>query len=420
MRSAIARVGHGTSPDGDEEVTGRAWTSSEGEPPPPKGAVLDRKQPEFLATKLVPQGCEGLIPRPRLLDMVSQLSGKRLAMIKAPAGFGKTSVAAAWTQELQQSGNAVGWLTIDPDDDEPATFIFYLCHALQRVCDTVGTAAIDLIRERFLLDSRAILSTLVNDLADVDDEIYLTLEDYHWITNPEVHEALSFFLKHSPSHCHVVLTTRTEPPLPLASLRAQNRLLEIDAPALRFDLQEMRHFIEVERPGTLSPSDVRLLLEKTEGWPAALRVVTSTSIQLDQDFGQYVRNLSGAQQPIGAYFREVFDGLPRDMVQFMLRTAVLNRLCAPLCEVVTGANSGQELLRSIEQRQLLLVPLDQENQWYRYHSLLAEYLRLRLESELGNEIPGLHQRASLWDAAQELWTEAVQHAFTAGGLYRRP
>jgi len=260
-------------------------TSSEGEPPRPKGAVLDRKQLEFLATKLVPPRCEGLIPRPRLLDMVSQLSEKRLAMIKAPAGFGKTSLAAAWSHELQQSGNAVGWLTIDPDDDEPATFIFYLCHALQRACDTVGTAATDLIRERFLLDSRAILSTLVNDLADADDEIYLTLEDYHWITNPEVHEALSFFLKHAPSNCHVVLTSRTEPPLPLASLRAQNRLLEIDALALRFDLQETRHFIEAERPGTLVPSELRLLHEKTEGWPAALRVVTSTSIQLDQDLG---------------------------------------------------------------------------------------------------------------------------------------
>jgi LuxR family maltose regulon positive regulatory protein len=180
----------------------------------------------------------------------------------------------------------------------------------------------------------------------------------------------------------------------------------------------MRHFIEVERPGTLSPSELRLLQEKTEGWPAALRVVTSTSIQLDQDFGQYVRNLSGAQRPIGAYLEEMLDGLPRDMVQFMLRTAVLNRLCAPLCEVVTGANSGQELLRSIEQRQLLLLPLDQEGQWYRYHPLLAEYLSLRLESEHGNEIPGLHQRASLWYAAQELWTEAVQHAFAAGDAIR--
>jgi LuxR family transcriptional regulator, maltose regulon positive regulatory protein len=389
-------------------------TDSVSEPPPPQGVILDREQFDFLATKLVLPRCEGLIPRPRLLNMASQLSGKKLAVIKAPAGFGKTSLAAAWSQELQQRGNAVGWLTLDPDDDEPPTFIFYLCLALQRASKTVGADAIDLIREGCLRNPRAVLSTLVNDLADIDDEIYLTLEDYHWITNTEIHDALSFFLKHSPSHCHVVLTTRTEPPLPLILFRAQNILLEIDAPALRFDLQEMRHFIEVERPGTLSPSDVRLLHEKTEGWAAALRVVTSTSIQLNQDFGQYVRNLSGAQRPIGAYLKEMLDGLPRDMVQFMLRTAILDRFCAPLCEVVTGANSGQELLRSIEQRQLLLVPLDQAGKWYRYHSLLAEYLSLRLESELGNEILGLHQRASHWYAAQELWMEAVQHAFAAG------
>jgi len=174
-------------------------------------------------------------------------------MIKAPAGFGKTSLAAAWSRQLQQSGNAVGWLTIDRDDDEPAPSSSICVTHYSEHATPQGTAAIDLIRERFLLDSRAILSTLVNDLADADDEIYLTLEDYHWITNPEVHEALSFFLKHAPSNCHVVLTTRTEPPLPLASLRAQNKLLAIDAVALRFDLQETRHFIEAERPGTLVP-----------------------------------------------------------------------------------------------------------------------------------------------------------------------
>jgi LuxR family maltose regulon positive regulatory protein len=376
------------------------------------------KQLQFLSTKVVPPRCHGLIPRPRLLDMGSQLSGKRLAVIKAPAGFGKTSLAAAWFDELQRSGNAVGWLTIDPDDDEPTTFIFYLCHALRRACDDVGAAAVNLIQESFLVNPRLVLSTLINDLADIDDTMYLILEDFHWITNPEIHEKLSFFLQHAPSNCHVVLTTRTEPPLPLASLRARNELLEIDTVALRFDLQETRNFIEIERPGALVPSDVHLLHQKTEGWPAALRVVASTSPQLNQDFGQYVRNLSGAQRPMGAYLQEMLNSLPRDMVQFMLRTAVLDRLCAPLCEAVTGVNSGQELLGSIEKRQLLLVPLDQEGQWFRYHPLLAEYLGVRLASDLGNEIPRLHQLASLWYASQELWTDAVQHAIAAGDAIR--
>jgi LuxR family maltose regulon positive regulatory protein len=379
--------------------------------------MLGGKQVHFLATKVVPPQCQGLIERPRLLGVASQLSGKRLAVVKAPAGFGKTSLAAVWLQQLQQSGNAVAWLTIDSDDDEPATFLFYVSHALQRACE-VGAAAIDLIQESFLINPRAVLSSLINDLADVDHEVYLFLEDYHWITNPEVDDALAFFLRRAPSHCHVVLTTRTQPSLPLASLRAQNQLLEIDASALRFDLQETRNFLEVEGAGTLVPSDVRLLHEKTQGWPAALRIVASTSIQSGQNFARYVRNLSGAQRSIGAYLEELIDGLPRDMVQFMLRTAILDRLCAPLCEAVAGVSSSQELLGSIEKRQLLLTPLDQEGRWYRYHPLLAEYLIRRLESDLGNEILGLHQRASLWYASQELWTDAVQHAIAAGDTVR--
>jgi LuxR family transcriptional regulator, maltose regulon positive regulatory protein len=387
-------------------------------PPPGKGSMLGGTQQQFLATKVVPPRCPGLIERPRLVGATSQLSEKRLAVLKGPAGFGKTSLAVTWLQRLQQSGNAVAWLTIDAEDDEPATFLFYVSHALQRACEGVGVAALDLIQESFLINPRAIVSTLMNDLADVDNEVYLFLEDYHWVANPDIHEALTFFLRHAPSHCHVLLTTRTEPPLPLASLRTQNQLLEIDASALRFDLQETRSFLEVESPGTLVASDMKLLQEKTEGWPAALRIVVSTSIQSRQDIAQYVRNLSGSQRPIGAYLEDMLDGLPRDMVQFMLRTAILDRLCAPLCEALAGASSGQEWLGSIEKRQLLLVPLDQESHWYRYHPLLAEYLTQRLESELGNEIPGLHQRAALWYASQELWTDAVQHAIAAGDAVR--
>jgi LuxR family maltose regulon positive regulatory protein len=390
--------------------------SAGGQPPP--GSMPGEKHLRFLATKVVPPRYQGLIERPRLLALTSQLSEKRLAVVKAPAGFGKTSLAATWLQQLQRGENALAWLTIDSEDDEPQAFLFYVAHALQRARDKVGAAAIDLIQESFLINPRAIVSTLINDLADLDDEVYLFLEDYHWVTNPEIHETLAFFLRRAPSHCHVVLTTRAEPPLPLASLRAQNQLLEIDASALRFDLQETRNFLEFETPNTLVPSEVRLLHEKTEGWAAALRIVASTPIQSRQDFAQYVRNLSGTQRPIGTYLDEMFDGLPREMVEFMLRTAILDRLCTPLCESLTGESSSGALLRSIEGRQLLLTPLDQEGRWYRYHPLLSEYLSQRLGAELGNEIPWLHQRASLWYASQELWTDAVQHAIAAGDAIR--
>jgi LuxR family maltose regulon positive regulatory protein len=345
--------------------------------------------------------------------MISQLSGKRLAVIKAPAGFGKTSLAAAWSERLRRGENSVAWLTIDSDDDEPARFFFYVAQALQHARDGVGAGAIDLINETFLISPQAIVSILINDLADVDEDVYLFLEDYHWITNPGIHGAVAFFLRHAPSHCHVVLATRTEPSLPLASLRAQNQLLEIDAPALRFDLHETTDFLERDRPGMLALPDVKLLHAKTEGWPAALRIVASTTSQPGQDFGKYVSTLSGTQRPIGAYLAEMFDGLPRELVLFMLRTALLDRLSAPSCEAVTGTSSSQKMLEAIEKRQLLLTPLDQEGRWYRYHTLAAEYLNHRLVSELGNEVPVLHRRASLWYASQELWTDAVQHAIAA-------
>src|SRR6266404_2237039 len=393
-------------------------TASASGPLPLNRSTHGSKERQFLATKVVPPRCPGLIERSRLLGVTSQLASKRLAVLKAPAGFGKTSLAVSWFQRLQESGNAVAWLAIDPDDDEPPTFLFYVAHALQHACKGVGATALELIRESFLINPRAIISTLINDLADVDDEVYLILEDYHWLANPEIHEAVAFFLKRAPSHCHVLLTTRTEPPLPLASFRAQNQLLEIDASAFRFDLQETQTFVETEKPGVLVPSEVRLLHEKTEGWPAALRIAASTSMELPQDFRQYVRNLSGTQPTISAYLGELLDGLPRELVQFMLRTAVLDRLCAPLCDNVAGTSSSGALLASIEKRQLLLVPLDQEGRWYRYHPLLAEYLTKSLEAELGNEIPGLHQRAALWYASEESWTDAIQHAITAGDSVR--
>ena len=380
-----------------------------------RGILLGGKQVPFLATKVVAPRRPGLIDRPRLLEIASRLPAKRLALIKAPAGFGKTSLAATWCEWLRQGRTAVAWLAIDADDDEPARFLFYLTQAMQRAVPGVGADALDLINETFLINLQAVVSSLINDLADVDDEAYLFLEDCHWITDPRIHDAVAFFLAHAPSQIHVVLTTRTEPPLPLASLRANNLLLEIDASTLRFDPQETRAFLEYERPGSLDVAGVKLLHSRTEGWPAALRIVVSTASP-GQDFSEYVRSLSGVVRPINAYLAEMLDGLSGDLVLFMLRTAIVDRLSAPLCEAVTGATSSPALLVSIEKRQLLLTPLDQEGRWYRYHPLLAEYLKQRLESERGDELPELHLRAARWYASQEIWTEAVQHAIAAGDM----
>jgi LuxR family transcriptional regulator, maltose regulon positive regulatory protein len=368
----------------------------------------------FLATKILPARFGGLVARPRLVAILSELPAKRLAVIKAPAGFGKTSLTAAWAEKLEQDGNYVGWLTIDSDDDEATRFLFYVSQALHHACPDVGAGAIALILENNLIDPTAILSSLINDLAEIEDDVYLFLEDYHWLRTSRIHQAVAYFLEHAPSHCHVVLTTRAEPSLPLATFRAKNQLLEIDALALRFDQQETQAFVEHTRPGTLELADVQLLQRKTEGWPAALRIIASMPSQSGADLKEYVRNLSGSQRPIGTYFAELLDGLSTELVEFMLRTAILDRLSGPLCEAVTGASSGRTILATLAQRQLLLMPLDHEGVWYRYHLLFVEYLRQRLEADRGIEIPELHRRAAHWYASQELWTEAVQHAIAAG------
>jgi LuxR family transcriptional regulator, maltose regulon positive regulatory protein len=378
------------------------------------GTLPGGGQLPFLATKIVPARFLGLVARPRLLAILSELPTRRLGVIKAPAGFGKSSLAAAWAEKLEQSGNCVGWLTIDSDDDEATRFLFYVSQALHHACPDVGAGAIGLILENNLIDPTAILSSLINDLAEIEDDVYLFLEDYHWVRAFRIHQAVAYFLKHAPSHCHVVLTTRAEPPLPLATLRAQNQLIEIDAVALRFDMQETKAFLDSTKPGVLELPDVQLLQRKTEGWPAALRIIASMPSQSRPDLREYVHNLSGSQRPISTYFAELLDGLSTELVEFMLRTAILDRLSGPLCEAVTGASSGRTILATLAQRQLLLMPLDNEGVWYRYHALLAEYLRQRLEADRGIEIPELHRRAALWYASQELWTEAVEHAIAAG------
>jgi LuxR family transcriptional regulator, maltose regulon positive regulatory protein len=382
------------------------------------GTLPASGQLPFLATKILPARFRGLVARPRLVAILSELPAKRLAVIKAPAGFGKSSLAAAWAEKLEQGGDNVGWLTIDTDDDEATRFLFYVSQALHHACPDVGAGAIGLILENNLIDPTAILSSLINDLAEIEDDIYLFLEDYHWLSASRIHQTVTYFLKHAPSHCHVVLTTRTEPPLPLATLRAQNQLIEIDSVALRFDMQETQAFLDSTKPGVLQLPDVQLLQRKTEGWPAALRIVASMPSQFGLVFKEYVQGLSGSQRPIAAYLSEMLDTLPVEMVDFMLLTAILDRLSGPLCEAVTGSSSSRTILTSLAERQMLLTPLDNDGVWFRYHTLLGDYLRQRLEAERGIEIPELHGRAALWYASHELWTDAVQHAIAAGASDR--
>jgi LuxR family maltose regulon positive regulatory protein len=378
-------------------------------------AMPPKRFPLLLATKVYPPRLPaGLIDRPRLIRLAEQAESKRLTVIKAPAGFGKTSLALMWLDRLRAGGAQIAWLSLDTDDDEPARFLHHLAQALQHASNKVGAAAIGLTAEASLIPAHAIVSTLINELVDVDDEVYLFLDDYHLISLATIHDAVSFFVENAPSHVHVVICTRTDPALPLARLRARNDLLEIDASTLRFNFDETRIFVEHECPGKLHASSVKSLFANTEGWAAALRISTSALSRETYKPGLELAAPSGASRPFAAYLEDMLKRLPVETVEFMLRTSILDRLTASLCEAVTGVEASQSMLEAIAARQLLLEPMDLEGDWFRYHHLMGEYLRLRLETQYRDKVPDLHRRACQWYAGQEQWTDAVRHAIAAG------
>jgi LuxR family transcriptional regulator, maltose regulon positive regulatory protein len=379
--------------------------------------MLTEGRPQLLATKILrPRTAPGLIERQRLNELAAQVPEKQLAIIKAGAGFGKTSLALSWAQSLEENGHRVAWFSVDAEDNEPIHFLFYFAHALRHACAELGSEAVSLIGEGPLGLPQTIASALINDLTNVDDEVVLFLDDYHLLTDAEIHKVMSFFIKRGPFNFHLVLTTRSAPDLALTKFRAQNQLLELDELALRFTLDETREFVDRAGLNQLDMREVRALHAKTEGWPAILRIIACTKFSSTADLKEFISGLSGSARPISLYLQEMLDGLPIDMVQFLLRTSILDRFSASLCAAVTNVQASGDLLESIEQRQLLLMPLDNDGRWYRYHPLLASYLRERLEAEHGDEIVGLQLRAALWFAAQEMWAEAVQYAISAGDI----
>ncbi|AQV96702.1 LuxR family transcriptional regulator [Cupriavidus necator] len=373
------------------------------------------KLPLLLATKLMPPRLPaGLIDRPRLLDLMESATARRLSVLKAPAGFGKTSLATAWLARLRAGGTRTAWLSLDGADDEPARFLHHLAKALRQACSDVGASAIGLTAETSLVPAQTVVATLINELAEVDDEVCLFLDDYHLISLPAIHDAVAFMLAHAPSNFHLIIGTRSDPPLPLARLRAQNELLEIEASMLRFSLDETQRFLEHECAGKLPEPDISTLHAATEGWAAALRISASTLLrEKPGGNGWEIVVPSGTARPIAAYIEDMLWQLPDEMVRFMLDTSILDGLTALLCQAVTGLDASQSMLERIATRQLLLEPMDAHGHWFRYHHLLREFLRQRLESGAPENVAALHLRACRWYAARRLWTDAVRHAIAA-------
>lgn len=385
--------------------------------PPPAGLHSPSGPPSppfLLATKIVPPRLQqGLIDRARLLHFLAEGSHRRLTVIKAPAGFGKTSLAIAWLSRLQGRGTRVAWLSMDEDDDEPARFLSHLAKSLQLACGP----AVGLTVDASLARPRDVISILINELAQVEQDLYLFLDDYHLLSVAAIHDAMALLLSHAPPNLHVVIGTREDPPLPLARLRARNALLEIDASMLRFSFDETQQFLQRECECELPFPSVSTLHTATEGWAAALRLSASMLTPSRLKAGLGAQTPSGTSRPIAAYLEDMLASQPPELVDFMLRTAILDRLSAPLCQAVTGAadsSESQRLLDTLATRHLLLDPLDLDGHWFRYHQLLRDYLLQRLARLPGIDVAALHRRACHWYAAQALWSDAVRHALAAG------
>jgi LuxR family transcriptional regulator, maltose regulon positive regulatory protein len=363
----------------------------------------------LVATKLyVPRLRRGLVPRPRLVD---RLGGDgRLTLVSAPAGFGKTTLLASWLGA--DPDRRVAWLSLDTTDDDPVSFWTGVVTALDGAVPGVGTAALDLLRGGPASTEPA-LTTLLNELAAVPDPVWLVLDDLHLVRDPEIGRGLTFLVEHLPPQVHVVLSTRADPDLPLARWRVRGELVEIRAADLRFSSGEAAAYLDEATGVRLTAEQVQALENRTEGWIAALQLA-AISLQGRSDVAAFIAGFAGDDRYVFDYLvEEVLAHQPQPVRDFLLRSAVLDRLTGPLCDAVLDRDDSAAMLQTLERANLFLVALDDRREWYRYHQLFADVLRARLTGEQPEQVPVLHLRASEWYEGHDLTDEAVQHALAA-------
>jgi LuxR family transcriptional regulator, maltose regulon positive regulatory protein len=376
-------------------------------------------QDRLLATKLfVPRSSHPLIQRPRLTTLLMQGLQRKLTLISAPAGFGKTTLLSSWVQSLPQDApdlQCVAWISLDEDDNEPALFWSYVLKALDTLQPGLCTSLLTYqqTQQAPSVPIRSVLQTLINTLAGRNEQFLLILDDYHVITESKVHQSLIYFLEHLPLQMHIMIATRADPPLQLSLLRARGEVLEIRTSQLRCTLEEGTAFLE-------EVMDIHLPMEisqevdaRTEGWLVGLQLL-GLSLQRRTDPAHLLEEVSGSQRYILDYLMEEILQRQRPPVQtFLLRTSILERLSAPLCDALLEQTGSQQILAFLECYNVFVVPLDGQRHWYRYHTLFAEALRSRLEQTEGETVSALHLRASHWYARQGSFTEAIRHAISA-------
>ncbi len=370
-------------------------------------------QTPLLAVKLrQPRVRASIVSRARLTKRLDAGLSRALTLVSAPVGFGKTTLVSEWLAGPVE-GIPTAWLTLDEDDNDLPRFLTYVVAALSGVREDMGSAALIMLRSHQPPPARAVLTSLLNDLAGVPDDLILVLDDYQEIDAPAVHDAVAFLIGNLPAQVHLVMTTRSDPPLPLSRLRARDQLVELRGPDLLFTIEEAETFLNRVMGLSLSTGDVAALQSSTEGWIVGLQLV-AVSIQGRQDVAGLLSTVTGAHRYIVDYLiEEVLSRQTEEIRQFLLRTSILTELSGPLCEAVTGRTDAAEVLLRMERDNLFVTPLDDERHWYRYHRLFQDCLSGRLTEEEPGMIPELHRLASQWYERQGLVDEAIGHALAA-------
>jgi LuxR family maltose regulon positive regulatory protein len=378
----------------------------------PNGPILVR-------TKLRPPPVRAeLIPRTRLDALLEAGTRKRLCLLDAPAGSGKTTLLAQWCLAGQAS-RRVAWVSLDEGDDDPVRFWAYVIEAFRVDEPGLGEAPLGLLQGSGSANvlTQVVLPQLLNELAARESELMLVLDDYHLVGNPTCHQTLGFFIDHLPANLHVVVSTRVDPPLPLARLRARSELTELRIAELGFTGAEAASLLEAMGLD-LTAQQVQQLWERTEGWAAGL-VLAGLSLQTRADPEPLLESFQAGHRHIVDYLgSEALAGQPELLRNFMVRTSILRRLSAPLCDAVLESDDSAELLAELEQANLFLIPLDDHRQWYRYHHLFAQLLRLELAQREPELAPALQRRASAWFEGAGDLDAAIHHATRAGELVR--
>ncbi|MBN1178432.1 MAG: tetratricopeptide repeat protein [Anaerolineae bacterium] len=359
--------------------------------------------------------------RARLIEQLNAGRDRKLTLVSAPAGYGKTTLVNAW---LRSTARPFAWLALDEGDNDLARFLSYLVAAFQRIDSSIGQIAQNLLEAPHLPPVETLLTALINDAAARASPFLLVLDDYHTISERTVHEAVGFLLERQPPHMHLVIASRQDPPLPLSRLRGRGQIAEIRQSDLRFTREETTAFLNQSMGLHLEPSDVAALDVHTEGWIVGLQmaaVALQTRMAQEGTAGvpRFIDSFSGRHHFILDYLTdEVLERQPESITRFLLQTCILERMCGPLCDAVTnpagteesGLSAGQQVLEHLQQANLFVVPLDDERQWYRYHRLFVELLRARLQTMGQPQVAELHLRAAVWYDQNDLAIEAVHHA----------